>query len=302
MFAKHSAIRLILATAGWLALAVACTTGAPAAPTIAPTAVVNVTAVPRATTEPTAVPPTMTVPIATATAIPPTATSSPPSVTVADQAVTNNSVTITEAISPGAGWLAVRRDDGGEPGIAIGFAPLTPGRNENVTVPIDPAQTTAILYAGIHIDDGVIGDFEFPYYDPPLETGGAPVLSAFNVSGAAAATDTPPPPTDTPPPPTDTPPPATEAPPARVFVSIEDFRFSPAQLTVPVGTTVVWTSNATARHTVTAADGSFGSATMAQGDVFEFTFMTPGTFVYFCRFHGSGDGQGMAGTVTVTQE
>ena len=69
-------------------------------------------------------------------------------------------------------------------------------------------------------------------------------------------------------------------------VSLEGFQFSPATLTVSAGTTVTWTNNEGVQHTVTADDDSFGSDALPEGGTFEFTFDTPGTYAYHCRFHG----------------
>ena len=88
--------------------------------------------------------------------------------------------------------------------------------------------------------------------------------------------------------------------PASASVSIEDFQFSPATITVAAGTTVTWTHLGEIRHTVTADDGSFDSPTMAGGDTFAFTFDTPGTYAYYCRFHGGAGQSGMSGVVIVT--
>lgn len=78
-------------------------------------------------------------------------------------------------------------------------------------------------------------------------------------------------------------------------VSIVDVAFKPADIEVPVGTTVDWTNDDPFAHTVTANDGSFDSGTMEGGEVFSQTFEQPGTFEYFCVIHPS-----MTGTVTVT--
>jgi len=87
-------------------------------------------------------------------------------------------------------------------------------------------------------------------------------------------------------------------------VSIQDFFFSPAQITVQPGTTVTWMNNGQAPHTVTADDGSFDSETLQPGQSFSFTFANAGTFSYFCEIHpfmtgsvtvvggGGGDGSG----------
>ena len=90
-------------------------------------------------------------------------------------------------------------------------------------------------------------------------------------------------------------------------VSIQDFFFSPAQITVQPGTTVTWMNNGQAPHTVTADDGSFDSETLQPGQSFSFTFANAGTFSYFCEIHpfmtgsvtvvggGGGDGSGGGG-------
>ncbi len=79
-------------------------------------------------------------------------------------------------------------------------------------------------------------------------------------------------------------------------VSIEDFFFSPAHMTVQPGTTVTWVNNGQAPHTVTATDpaGTFDSGTLQPGESFSFTFKQPGAYGYYCTIHPF-----MKGTVTV---
>lgn len=70
-------------------------------------------------------------------------------------------------------------------------------------------------------------------------------------------------------------------------VSISNLAFSPALITIPVGTKVTWTNNDPTTHTVTADDGkSFNSGDIAAGATYAFTFMTVGTFPYHCTIHG----------------
>jgi plastocyanin len=96
------------------------------------------------------------------------------------------------------------------------------------------------------------------------------------------------------------PPPAPAAEPIRV--EIGDNTFGPNKITVPLGATVVWTSVGQRPHTVTADDGSFDSGRLENGGTFQQTFTTPGTFSYYCDFHGGKGGEGMAGTVIVAGE
>jgi plastocyanin len=83
--------------------------------------------------------------------------------------------------------------------------------------------------------------------------------------------------------------------PATDAVTIAQFAFAPATLTVPAGTTVTWTNADGVAHTVDADDGSFESAALKQGTSFTHTFRAAGTFTYICAIHPS-----MAGTVVVT--
>jgi plastocyanin len=83
-------------------------------------------------------------------------------------------------------------------------------------------------------------------------------------------------------------------------VSMVNFAFQPNPITITVGTTVQWTdATSSTSHTATADDGSFDSGTVNGGQTFSFTFTKTGTFGYYCRFHGSPDGSGMAGTIIV---
>jgi plastocyanin len=72
-----------------------------------------------------------------------------------------------------------------------------------------------------------------------------------------------------------------------VSVSIVDFAFTPKTITVPVGTTVRWTNNGNAPHTVTSTSSpkAFDSGTLNSGDTFQHTFTTAGQFPYRCNIH-----------------
>jgi len=88
---------------------------------------------------------------------------------------------------------------------------------------------------------------------------------------------------------------ARAAAPPPVAVKIDNFTFSPADITVPVGTAVTWTNGDDIPHTVVATDKSFRSKALDTGDSFTATLAKPGTFEYFCGLHPH-----MTGRITVT--
>jgi plastocyanin len=81
-----------------------------------------------------------------------------------------------------------------------------------------------------------------------------------------------------------------------VTIEMGEHFFSPAQIVVPVGTTVVWRVTGTQTHDVLAEDGSFYSRTMGPGQTFSYTFLQPGIYRYICTPHV---GDGMAGEIVV---
>jgi plastocyanin len=97
-------------------------------------------------------------------------------------------------------------------------------------------------------------------------------------------------------------------------ITIEDFMFSPATVTVKVGSTVKWTNNGPSSHTTTSDAGAWDSGPLSApmsgngyggggsaAGTFQFTFNQTGTFGYHCRIHPPSAYPGFIGTVTVTQ-
>jgi plastocyanin len=71
-----------------------------------------------------------------------------------------------------------------------------------------------------------------------------------------------------------------------ITVKIDNFAFSDQTVTVAPGATVTWVNEDDAPHTIVAEDGkSFRSKTLDTGDKYSFTFMSAGTFGYFCSIH-----------------
>ena len=69
-----------------------------------------------------------------------------------------------------------------------------------------------------------------------------------------------------------------------VMVTIDNFTFSPGELTVKVGTTVTWKNQDDIPHTVVSA-GKFKSKALDTGDSYSFTFSSTGDYKYFCSLH-----------------
>jgi plastocyanin len=68
-------------------------------------------------------------------------------------------------------------------------------------------------------------------------------------------------------------------------VQIDQFIFSPQRIIVKTGTTVTWVNDDDIPHTVVSNNKLFKSKTLDTKDSFSFTFMTPGTYDYFCSLH-----------------
>ncbi len=68
-------------------------------------------------------------------------------------------------------------------------------------------------------------------------------------------------------------------------VTIDQFAFEPATLTVKPGTTIEWVNRDDVPHTVVDSNKSFRSQALDTDDVFRQTFSTPGDYHYFCSVH-----------------
>ena len=70
-------------------------------------------------------------------------------------------------------------------------------------------------------------------------------------------------------------------------VTIDNFRFSPSELTVAVGTKVTWVNHDDVPHTATSTTKprTIDSGTLDTDDKFSYVFTAPGTYEYFCAVH-----------------
>jgi plastocyanin len=82
---------------------------------------------------------------------------------------------------------------------------------------------------------------------------------------------------------------------AATAVSIDNFTFTPATVTVKAGATVMWTNKDDIPHGIAATGNAFArSKALDTDDSYSFTFTTPGTYKYFCYIHPH-----MTGTIVV---
>ena len=77
-----------------------------------------------------------------------------------------------------------------------------------------------------------------------------------------------------------------------VTVSVVNFSFNPATLTINKGDTVTWTNNDSVPHQIAGAP--LQGQVMSKGQTYSFTFNTTGTFNYHCAIHPS-----MTGSIVV---
>lgn len=93
-------------------------------------------------------------------------------------------------------------------------------------------------------------------------------------------------------------------------LTVADNSFPGGSITIRTGDTVRWTHTGNNPHSVTSAAAGFDSHPdcnsfadaalgncMANGETFEFTFTSDGTFAYRCKIHGA-----MTGTITVEDD
>jgi plastocyanin len=69
-----------------------------------------------------------------------------------------------------------------------------------------------------------------------------------------------------------------------IQITIDNFTFSPNELTLKIGDSVTWTNHDDIPHTVVSA-GKFRSKAMDTDDKFTFTFTAAGDYKYFCSLH-----------------
>jgi plastocyanin len=78
-------------------------------------------------------------------------------------------------------------------------------------------------------------------------------------------------------------------------VMMDNFSFTPGTVSVPVGTTIVWTNHDEVPHTVVSTEQKFKSSALDTDEQFSHRFDAPGTYPYFCSVHPKMTGRIVVG-------
>jgi hypothetical protein len=170
-----TAAALTAATAGLSACGSSTPAAAPAAPaTSAP-----------ATSAPTTSAPAAASSGAASAAAAPAATGT---LTAVDQNSDGKSVAVASVDLKGGGkggWIALHSDLNGKPGPVKYFVAVPDGASSNVTIPTPDGIPTGAYWPMLHIDDKVIGTYEFPQVagaDLPAMANGMIVMKKITVT------------------------------------------------------------------------------------------------------------------------
>jgi len=77
-------------------------------------------------------------------------------------------------------------------------------------------------------------------------------------------------------------------------IAVDNFSFTPATTSVPVGATITWTNHDDVPHSIVSTDHKFKSPVLDSDETFSHRFDAPGAYPYFCSLHPK-----MTGTVVV---
>jgi plastocyanin len=74
-------------------------------------------------------------------------------------------------------------------------------------------------------------------------------------------------------------------------VEITNFAFSPAELTIKRGDSVIWVNRDYTEHKITSDSGELDSGYLKEGKIYDHVFDTVGTFHYYSSFYPSMTGK-----------
>ena len=68
-------------------------------------------------------------------------------------------------------------------------------------------------------------------------------------------------------------------------IQIDNFAFTPQNLTVTAGTVVMWKNADDSPHRIADVNGAYNSGALDTEDSYSHTFATPGVYKYICSIH-----------------
>lgn len=213
-----------------------------------------------------------------------------------DQEIKNGKIAVKQVSAESDAWIVIHADNNGKPGAILGQSKIQAGANTNVEVDINISKVTPTLYAMLHTDAGIVGTFEFPGADTPVQEEGTVVMETFkNTSVMMKA----------------------EATPSKdtkskvntqinvnvreIAMTAKQWEFIPSNIIVNKGDKVrLIITNTDVAHGFSLSQFNVSQRLEAgKTTTIEFTADTSGTFTYFCSvFCGLGHSD-MKGTITV---
>ena len=129
--------------------------------------------------------PTLTAFLILMTILPVRAAQFAPAVFVIDQDVVDGTVLVTRVTSNVPGWIVIHADVDGKPGPVLGQSAVPSGITADVLVEISPEGITDTLWAMLHVDEGVVGEYEFPGADVPVTVNDTIIMDPFAIGEVA---------------------------------------------------------------------------------------------------------------------
>ncbi len=175
-------------------------------------------------------------------------------------------------------------DEGWRPG-GNSYSTLEFGDGASTNIPLPAEEGSASSFSVTHTYVSA-GTFKAGMYQGPKESAiaivpGSPMTIVVG-NGTGTGTGT-----------------GTSTPVQTALIDMTASAFSPNELTVQRGTVVYWRNTDSMSHTVTADNGSYNSGTIGPGGTYSLTLTQPGTYNYYCAFHGGPGGAGMSGKIIV---
>jgi len=126
-------------------------------------------------------------PTATASASPNAAAVASGAVSAEDQTGDGKTLTVARVDLEGVdqGFIGVHMDLDGKPGPVVGVAPVKSGSTDELVVRFDEPVTTGAFWPMLHVDDSVLGTYEFPEVegaDLPVMDGDAIVMKKVTLT------------------------------------------------------------------------------------------------------------------------